>query len=142
MLTMSTKYPDLFSKALEYLDTGNYDEAITQLKNIISKDDNQSDAWYNLGLAYYRKADYENSIRSYEKATNIDNEYSDAWYNLGITYRDRAGANNNNENDLKNALKYFDMALAIDKNPNFFGNKGLVEEKLGLNQLKFFLKMR
>ena len=134
MLTMSTKYPDLFSKALEYLDTGNYDEAITQLKNIISKDDNQSDAWYNLGLAYYRKADYENSIRSYEKATNIDNEYSDAWYNLGITYRDRAGANNNNENDLKNALKYFDMALAIDKNPNFFGNKGLVEEKLGLKE--------
>jgi len=45
---------------------------------------NESDTWYNKGLALYNLRKYDEAIKCCDEAIRINPEYADAWYFKGI----------------------------------------------------------
>lgn len=97
-----------------YLNLGNYDAAIDELKSFKSDDEViKPTALGNIGNAYMEKGDMESAAEYYEKAANAsDNDFTSSEYmlRLGISYE---------------MLKNYDKALEVYKNikkeyPNTF----------------------
>lgn len=75
---------ELNSKAMTYMDQGNYPEAIERLKSSIDLDDSSFESHYNLAVAYTKSEDYVNALHSYQKAITLKPDFADSYYSLAV----------------------------------------------------------
>ncbi len=84
--------PDSFfahnNLALEYLERGKVDQAITHLQRAVALDPNHAIAYNNLGVAYGRKGLFEQAAAAYHRAIQINPRYAEAYNNLGVLFED------------------------------------------------------
>lgn len=96
---------ELNSKAMTFIEQGNYQEAIERLKASVDLDDSVFESHYNLAVAYTKAEDYANAIKSYQKAISIKPEFADSYYSLAV-------AEENLAMDISNGV------LILDENGN------------------------
>lgn len=107
---------------------------VRKYKEVIRKDPNDGNAWYNLGVFLAKLGNYEEAIEASREATKINPNDAEAHYNLGVAY-DRMGRH-------KEAIKTYKEAIRISPNlhPAFFnlGNayfkSGLYKESIQASQ--------
>ena len=75
---------ELNSKAMTYMEQGNYQEAIERLKSSIDLDGSVFESHYNLAVAYTKAEDYINAMKSYQKAISINPDHTDSYYSLAV----------------------------------------------------------
>jgi len=78
---------DHIDLGLDYLDQGQFDEAIAAFEAAIRLDPDDALAHYNLGRIYYLQDQMEQAAAAFEEAIQIDPEMAEAHTNLGAVYR-------------------------------------------------------
>lgn len=74
----------LFDEARRALDAGETEDAIQRFEALLSSDDSNADAWFNLGLAHKQRRDWRQSARCNRRAAELDPSMHEAYWNLGI----------------------------------------------------------
>jgi tetratricopeptide (TPR) repeat protein len=82
MPTLQERYDD----AMFDFSRGEYDSAITRLREIVGEDPAYFDAQLSLGMAYYRKGDYAAAIAEGHKAEKLKPGEQLAHNNLSLFY--------------------------------------------------------
>lgn len=80
----------LNQKAAEYMNQGDYDNAIARLLSINDLESNHPEVYYNLGVAYIKKEDYEKAILALNNAVSLNPDFVEAYYSLGVAYESLA----------------------------------------------------
>ena len=75
---------ELNTKAMTYMEQGDYQSAIARLKSSIDLDDTIFETHYNLAVAYTKAEDFGNAIESYRKALDINSDVADIYYSLAV----------------------------------------------------------
>lgn len=75
---------ELNTKAKDYLDKGDYKNAIERLKSSIDLDNTIFESHYNLAVAYTKNEDYAEAIEAYNNAIKINPDFADAYYSLAV----------------------------------------------------------
>ena len=75
---------ELNQMGADYLQNGDYDNAIARFKSSVDLDENVFESRYNLGVAYVQKEDYKNAINELEHALKIQPKSPDALYSYGV----------------------------------------------------------
>jgi tetratricopeptide (TPR) repeat protein len=57
-----------------------------KLNNLIDRENQNADAYYNRGLLYANKGNLQVAEKDYSKAIEIDRRYEDAYYNRGLVF--------------------------------------------------------
>ena len=101
------------NRAVVYLDCGDYDKAVSELRDVVKGDPSDSAAWVALGVAERGRNKLDESEKAYQRAIEADpagaggSDASDARYNLGVLYmdfkKDPAKAKEQLESFVKNA---------------------------------------
>lgn len=81
---------ELNIKAKEYLDKGDYDEAIKRLESSVDLDGTVFETRYNLAVAYVNKEEFEKAVNQLKEAIVINPSNPDAYYTLGVAYEGEA----------------------------------------------------
>lgn len=100
----------LYSLAMFYQETGDYDKAIANYNIIIETDPDSFIVYFNLGfihLVYLE--DYASAIEFFTDAINIRNDYAEAYYNRGLAY----------ELMLNVEASQSDYRKSLEYNPNY-----------------------
>ncbi len=71
-------------RAIEYWKRNRFDEAIAQWEEIVRKNPNLAEIYYNLGNAYVYQGKIENAIEAFKQALSIDPALLEAYNKLGI----------------------------------------------------------
>ena len=81
------KAKDLYNAGTMFLNSGKYNEAITQFTKAIEFNPRLNEAYFNRGLAYYKNGDFDKAIDDYNKMPSLNNnDVADKLYNLGLAY--------------------------------------------------------
>lgn len=83
---------ELNIKAKEYLDKGDYDEAVKRLESSVDLDGTVFETRYNLAVAYVHKEEFEKAENQLKEAIAINPSNPDAYYTLGVVYEGEASA--------------------------------------------------
>lgn len=75
---------ELNTKAKEYLDKGDYDEAIKRLESSVDLDENVFETRYNLAVAYVGKENFEAAVNELKAAARLNPANPDVYYTLGV----------------------------------------------------------
>jgi Tfp pilus assembly protein PilF len=70
----------------DYLDQGQFDQAIAEFQAAVQLDPDLTNAHYNLGLAYQKQGKLDEAAGAYQAAIQLDPNLSDAHNNLGLIY--------------------------------------------------------
>jgi tetratricopeptide (TPR) repeat protein len=89
-----------------YLESGEYDKAISELEGAIERAGDDSDAHFLLGQAYNQDGQLEKAADEFRKVLELNPESAAAHHNLGVTYYQLQ--------DLQSAIDEFESALEID----------------------------
>jgi len=81
---------ELNTKAKEYLDKGDYDEAIKRLESSVDLDGSIYEARYNLAVAYTHKEEFEKAVLQLGEAIKLNPASPDAYYTLGVALEGEA----------------------------------------------------
>ena len=76
---VNKKAAQLYSKAIETAESGNYREAITILDNAIAADKNFVDAYLSKAGLFGELKNYTSAIENYEKAFGMDLAYTNEY---------------------------------------------------------------
>ena len=71
---------------VDYLDQGQFDEAIAEFQAAIQLDPDEAKAHYNLGLAYQKQEKLDEAAAAYQEALQLDPDLADVHNNLGLIY--------------------------------------------------------
>lgn len=93
----------LNNKAKEYLDNGDYENAISRLKSSIDLDSTLFETHYNLGIAYTQAEKYPEAVETFQNATKLRPSFADTYYSLAVAQENFAHG-------------LIDGSLQIDKN--------------------------
>ena len=74
------------AQARRLMDQGKYDDAVSQLKELSSRDPGLKGLSHELGTAYYKKGDYLKAIDSFKKALEENLQDNEAVQLLGLSY--------------------------------------------------------
>ena len=74
----------LFEQGQRALGEGDTDQAIDVFEQVTAVDANNTNAWFNLGLAYKVRRDWANSARCNRRAAELDPSNHEAFWNLGV----------------------------------------------------------
>jgi len=77
-----------FEKGVDYINQGDYQQAIEEFNRVISIDSEYVDAYCGIGIAYLNQKKYEKAIEAFEKATALDPNNAIAYYLLGKAYEE------------------------------------------------------
>ena len=91
-------------KGVEYLQEGEYDQAIEQFEQAVEKNKNVGDAYRGIGIARWEKKDYKGARKALLKALDHDAEKTGTIYNL-------IGSCDLKLEKGKEALNYFNLGL-------------------------------
>ncbi len=75
---------ELNNKAMNFMDQGNYEEAIERLKSSIDLDESVFESHYNLAVAYTKAEDYVKALDAYKKAISLKPDFADSYYSLAV----------------------------------------------------------
>lgn len=81
---------ELNTKAKEYLDKGDYDEAIKRLESSVDLDGSVFEARYNLAVAYTHKEEFAKAVYQLNEAIKLSPSNPDAYYTLGVALEGEA----------------------------------------------------
>lgn len=81
---------ELNIKAKEYLDKGDYDEAIKRLESSVDLDGSIFETRYNLAVAYINKEEYAKAANQLNEAAALNPSNPDVYYTLGVAYEGEA----------------------------------------------------
>ena len=81
---------ELNTKAKEYLDKGDYDEAIKRLESSVDLDGTVFETRYNLAVAYINKGEFLSAINQLNEAVLLDPASPDVYYTLGVALEGEA----------------------------------------------------
>ncbi len=81
---------ELNTKAKEYLDKGDYDEAIKRLESSVDLDGSVYEARYNLAVAYTHKEEFAKAVGQLNEAIKLNPSSPDAYYTLGVALEGEA----------------------------------------------------
>ena len=81
---------ELNNKAAEYMEKGDYPNAICRLEASIDLDDKVFQTQYNLAVAYTENEDYDKAIETFNKALELNNKSVDTYYSLAVAYENYA----------------------------------------------------
>ncbi|MDR0306423.1 MAG: tetratricopeptide repeat protein [Chitinispirillales bacterium] len=95
----------LMNAGNELLQRGAFDQAVTQFRQIVSREPRNFEAQYNLAFAYLGWGRNSNAVDEFRKALSLRPNSSHAWGNLAIAYENQ-GKTNDAINALSNAVKY------------------------------------
>jgi len=79
----------LFERAIQSLESGHEDQAMADLRQVISLAPELSVPHNNLGILYKRKGLLDQAIQEYKEAIRLKPDYAEAHHNLGIAYREK-----------------------------------------------------
>lgn len=81
---------ELNTKAKEYLDKGDYDEAIKRLESSVDLDGTVFETRYNLAVAYINKGEFLSAVNQLNEAVSLDPASPDVYYTLGVALEGEA----------------------------------------------------
>ena len=91
-----------------YVEDCRYDLAMDQLFEILDIDEDNVDAYWDLGNIQFELGDYDSAVENYENVLEKVTDNAVLYYQTGITYE----ANDNVDKAISNHLK----ALAVNEN--------------------------
>ncbi len=121
-------------------------EAIQYYNKSLNIYDQQSDTWYNLGVAYYYIKDYGNARISYDNALRLSPRKKEVYNNIGVMFFNTAPQQLNNQLQRQyydSAKVYFSKAVEIDSNyADAIGNLAVSYQYQGKNEeaIRFYEK--
>ena len=121
---------DLFNKAHEEYQNGDFDSAINTIQKILLITEDvflKVDVYNNMGYYQLRNGAYEQSIQNFQKALEIDPNYGFAYDNLGYSLI-QTGQLEEGRQQLENALK-------TENNDNAYTYRNLALYHLAKNDL-------
>lgn len=77
-----------FEKGVDYINQGDYQQAIEEFNRVISIDSEYVDAYCGIGIAYLSQKNYKKAIETFEKATALAPDEPMAYYLLGRAYEE------------------------------------------------------
>lgn len=83
---------ELNIKAKEYLDKGDFDEAIKRLESSVDLDGSVFETRYNLAVAYVNKEEFAKAINQLNEAIALNPSNPNAYYTLGVAYEGEAAS--------------------------------------------------
>ncbi len=83
---------ELNIKAKEYLDKGDYDEAIKRLESSVDLDGSIFETRYNLAVAYVNKEEFQKAVNQLNEAISINPLNPDVYYTLGVASEGEASS--------------------------------------------------
>lgn len=89
----------------EYLEKGDYDNAIARFQSCVDLDENIFVSRYNLGVAYISKEDFKNAITTLKRAIEIDPTSKNAYYSLAVALEADAFSFEKKENPTTEQVK-------------------------------------
>jgi len=92
--------------ALEHIQQGNYDSAITELKKTLSLTPDFADLHNMLGIAYVNIGSKDDGIMEFNTALKINPEYLKAHLNIALTYYEKGS--------FSESSRHLDKVLKID----------------------------
>lgn len=81
---------ELNNKAKTYLDSGDYENAISRLKSSIDLDSTIFETHYNLGIAYTQAEQYPQAVETFKDAIKLKPDFSDTYYSLAVAQENYA----------------------------------------------------
>lgn len=113
-----------FDEGQMHLNAGNYNQAIESFRMAVSLEEDYTDAYVEMGVAYKKKGDFDKAITYLEKAVSMGGNVfepvylSDAFTHLGAIYLKKG--------NFDRALKYLKQAVFINPNSSLaYNNLGL-----------------
>ena len=94
-------------KGVEYLEKGEYNQAVEQFEQAIEKNKNTGDAWRGIGIAKWEQKDYKGARNAFRKALDNNAEKTGTIYNLIGNCDLKLGK-------AKEALNYYNLGLEQD----------------------------
>ena len=94
-------------KGVEYLEKGEYEQAIDQFEQAVEKNKNVGDAYRGIGIAKWEQKDYKGARKAFKKALDNDAEKTGTIYNLIGNCDLKLGK-------AKEALNYYNLGLEQD----------------------------
>lgn len=98
-----------------YYETGDDDKAMEQLKEAISTDKNQADAYHNRGLLHFKKGRKTDAMDDLKRSLALDNTNAGWYYDLGYV----ALQTSRKPDEYKYAADAFDFAVGYDTEHKF-----------------------
>jgi len=89
-----------------YLESGDYDKAISELEAAVEQAADDSDTHFLLGQAYNQAGELEKAAEAFRQVLQLSPDSAAAHHNLGVTYYQLQ--------DLQSAISEFETALEID----------------------------
>ena len=77
-----------FEKGVDYINQGDYQQAIEEFNRVISIDSEYVDAYCGIGIVYLNQKKYKEAIEAFEKATVLGPDEPIAYYLLGKAYEE------------------------------------------------------
>lgn len=104
-----------------YYQTEDYGKAQTYLQKAVAKNDKDAESAYTLGRTFLELENEKSAIPQYQNAIALDPSRNAWMYELGLIYY--------SQQDYKDALKYFDMAInaGYTKSNDFNENYGFAQ---------------
>lgn len=81
---------ELNNKAKTYLDSGDYENAISRLKSSIDLDGTIFETHYNLGIAYTQAEQYPQAVETFMDAIKLKPDFADTYYSLAVAQENYA----------------------------------------------------
>lgn len=116
-------FHQLNNKGIQCLTSGKYNEAISFFQKSLELNPNESNVWFNLGVAFEKLGLFNEALRFLNKSLQINSNNYLALNEIGIIYL--------SSGKFKESKKYFEKALEINPNNTIFlQNKKIAQDML------------
>jgi len=123
-LPIKKKASDFRNEGYDFIQKGEYQNALRSLNKAIKLNRMDSDSYYYRGYTLMRLKDYNNAIMDLEKATILDPSFATAYSSLAISYVELK--------DYDHAIRSATKALNLDpKDATSYYNRGIAYYYLG-----------
>lgn len=108
-----------YDDGMDFMDQGDFENAILKFKKAIEIDPNFAFSWDNLGVCYRKSNQYEEAIKAYKKSLEINPEGRMPLMNIAVTY--------NLKKEFDHAIVYYNKFISIyQDDPEGYYGLGLI----------------